>query len=68
MLCGEGVETAGEFAEGDFGIADAEVAGLLEGGEGVVDAGDGLFVGLDVEVCDGVVDELLGVLVFCDRK
>jgi hypothetical protein len=30
----------------------------LEGGERVIDARDGLFVGLDVEVADGVVDEL----------
>lgn len=31
---------------------------MLEGGERVIDACDGLFVWLDVEVADGVVDEL----------
>lgn len=56
VLGGEGGEVAGEFAEGVFGIADAEVAGLLEGGEGFVDAAQGEFIGLDVEVGDCVVD------------
>lgn len=30
-----GGEFAGEFAEGRFSFVDAEVAGLVEGGEGV---------------------------------
>ena len=41
-----------------FGFAQAQVAGLLEGGEGFIDTGDGELVGLDVEVADCVVDEL----------
>lgn len=54
------MEIAGEFAEGGFGFADAQVARLLECGERVIDARDGLLVRLDVEVADGVVDELGG--------
>lgn len=53
-----GRELAREAAEGVLGILDAEVARLLEGREGLVHAGDGDLVGLDVEVVDGVVDEL----------
>lgn len=53
-----GGELPRELAEGGFGIFDAEVAGLIESGEGFVDAGDGVFVGADVEVLDCVVDEL----------
>lgn len=56
MLVGEGGELAGEFFEGGFGFADAEVAGLGEGGEGFGDAGDGEAVGGGVEVCDCVAD------------
>lgn len=58
MLRIQGVEVAGEFSEGGFGFARAQFAGLLEGREGVVDARYGLFVGVDVEVADCVVDEL----------
>ena len=54
----EGGEMAGEFLEGGVGVMDAEVAGLLEGGEGLCDAGDGVFVWVDVEVVDGMGDEL----------
>ena len=53
-----GVEVTGEFAQSRLSLAHAQVARLLQGGEGVIDAGDGLFVGVDVEVSDGVVDEL----------
>lgn len=41
-----------------FGFSDAQVAGLLEGGEGFVDAADGDFVGVDVEIADCMVDQL----------
>lgn len=58
MLGLHGGELSRELAEGGFGIFDAEVAGLVEGGEGFVDAGDGVFVGADIEVFDCVVDEL----------
>jgi hypothetical protein len=58
VLRGEGRELAGELAQGGLGLADAQVASLLEGGEGFVDARDGELVGVDVEVVDCVVDEL----------
>lgn len=61
VLRAERVKRAREFAEVCLGLADAEVAGLLEGGKGVVYAGDGEFVGLDVEVCNCVLDKLAGV-------
>lgn len=51
-------ELAGELAEGCFGGFDAEIAGLVESREGFIYAGDGEFVGRDVEVLNGVVDEL----------
>lgn len=35
-----------------------QLAGLLQRGERFADAADGELVGLDVEVVDGVVDEL----------
>lgn len=44
--------------EGIFGFADAQVARLLEGGDGFADAGDGEFVGTDVEAVYRLVDEL----------
>ena len=31
---------------------------MLEGGDGLADACDGMLVGVDVEVVDGVVDKL----------
>lgn len=58
MLGGERVELAREFLEGGLGFVDAQVARLLERGDGVVDSADGEFVRVDVEVVDGVVDEL----------
>ena len=58
VLGGEGVELTGELLEGGVGFVDAEVARLLEGGEGFGDTGNGELVGLDVEVVDGVGDEL----------
>lgn len=58
MLRRQGIKVAGEFAQGGFGFTNAQFAGLLQGREGVVDPGYGLFVGVDVEVADGVVDEL----------
>lgn len=51
-------QRAGELLEGVFGVADAQVAGLLERGDGFGDARGGELVGRDVEVVDGVVDEL----------
>lgn len=53
-------QLAGEPAEGILGVLDAQVARLLEGRDGLVYAGYGDLVGLDVEVVDGVVDELVG--------
>ena len=47
--------------ESAFGFADAQVARLVQGGEGFVDARDGRFVGVDIEVADCVVDELEGI-------
>lgn len=47
-----------ELSKGRFGFAHAQVAGLLEGCEGVINARDGLFVGRDIEVANCVVDEL----------
>lgn len=55
--------------QGALGFAHAQVAGLLQGGEGLVDARDGVLVWLDVEVLDGVADELGGrvaVSIRCD--
>jgi len=52
-----------EALERGFVFAELEVAGLGEGGEGVVYAGDGVFVWLDVEVADCMADELRIVLV-----
>ena len=49
---------AGEFAQRGFSVTHAQLARLLEGCEGVIDAGDGLFIGVDVEVPDRVVNEL----------
>lgn len=51
-------QRAGELLEGVFGVADAEVTSLLERGDGFGDARGGELVGCDVEVVDGVVDEL----------
>lgn len=62
MLRLHSVERAGEFFEGGFGIAKAEIARLLEGGERLRDAGNGELVWGDVKVGDGVADELRGVL------
>ena len=41
-----------------FGFSYAELARLVQGGKGFVDACYGGFVGMDVEVADCVVDEL----------
>lgn len=41
-----------------FGLSDSQVACLLEGGEGFVDATDGGFVRVDVKIADCVVDQL----------
>lgn len=45
-------------SEGIFGLADAELAGLLEGRDGLADARNGSLVGIDVEAADRLVDEL----------
>lgn len=58
MLRVDGVELAGELLERRVGVADVQLAGLLQRGERFADAADGELVGLDVEVVDGVVDEL----------
>lgn len=60
VLCVDGVELAGELLERRVGVADVEVAGLLQRGERFADAAYGELVGLNVEVVDGVVDELRG--------
>jgi hypothetical protein len=60
VLGSQGVQMAGELSQGGFSIAHAQIARLLQRGQGVIDAGDGLFIGVDVEVADGVVDELEG--------
>jgi hypothetical protein len=51
-------ESPRQLAQGEFCLPDAQVACLLEGGEGVGNAGQGKFVRLDVEVADGVADQL----------
>lgn len=61
VLRGERVELPRELLEGGLGVVDAQVARLLQGRDGVVDAPDGEFVRVDVEVVDGVVDELARV-------
>lgn len=58
MLSGQGVEIATEFAQCCFGVADAQLTRLLERGERVINARDGLFIGVDVEVTNSMVDEL----------
>lgn len=58
MLGLQGVQIAGEFAQRCFGVANAQVARLLQGGERIIDARDGLFIRLDIEIANGVVDEL----------
>lgn len=50
VLAGEGGLVAGQAAEGGFGFAQAEFAGLVEGRQGFGDAGDGYFVRGYVEV------------------
>jgi hypothetical protein len=60
---------AREFAHGSLGLADTEIARLLEGGERVIDACYGLFIGVDVEVANRVVDELrLSVISSCIKR
>lgn len=44
--------------KGAFGFSYSQVACLLEGGEGFIDAADGDFVRVDVEIADCVVDQL----------
>jgi hypothetical protein len=58
VLRGEGGLLAGEAAEGVLGVAQAQVAGLVEGREGLGDARDGGLVGGYVEVGYCVPDEL----------
>jgi hypothetical protein len=54
----EGAQLPGEFFQGLVGLLALEVAGLLEGGEGVVYAGYRYLVWADVEILDCVVNEL----------
>lgn len=49
-----------------LGFAEAQVASLLESGDGLIDAGYGQLVRENVEVADCVVDELEGVS--CDES
>lgn len=63
MLGTQGVQLATEFAQRGLCLSDAQVARLLERGERVIDARDGLFIRVDVEVSNGVVDELSNILV-----
>lgn len=60
MLGGERVERAREPLERVLGVAEAEAARLLQGREGLGDARDAELVRGDVEVGDGVADELRG--------
>jgi ABC-type amino acid transport substrate-binding protein len=54
----DGVELPREPLERGVAVAEVQLARLLERREGFRDAADGELVGLDVEVVDGVVDEL----------
>jgi hypothetical protein len=60
VLRGEGGLLAGEAAQGVLGVAQAQVARLREGRQGLGDAGDGALVGGYVEVGYGMPDELVG--------
>lgn len=60
VLGGEGGLLPGEAAEGGLGVAEAEVAGLVQGAEGLGDAGDGGLVWGYVEVGYCLLDELGG--------
>lgn len=55
---GERVLCARELFEGGFGVAQPEVSGLAQGADGFGDAREGVLVRVDVEVANGVVDEL----------
>ena len=54
----EGVELASEFAQCRLGVAKAEGARLFERAERGGDAGQGGFVGRNVEICYCMGDEL----------
>lgn len=54
----EGVELASEFAQCRLGVAKAEGARLFERAERGGDAGQGGFVGCNVEICYCMGDEL----------
>src|SRR3954453_10182212 len=54
----EGVELASEFAQCRLGVAKAEGARLFERAERRGDAGQGGFIGRNVEVCYCMGDEL----------
>ena len=47
--------------ESGFGFGEAVGARLAEVGDGVLDAVEGAFVGVEVEVFDGEADDLWGV-------
>ena len=55
----EGVELASEFAQCRLGVAKAEGARLFERAERGGDAGQGGFVGRNVEICYCMGDELV---------
>lgn len=65
MLCGQGVQITSKFAQCRFGISNAQFAGLLERGKRVIDARHGLFIWVDVEIADCVVDQLHYVSTDC---
>lgn len=58
VLRAERVELPRQAPEGRLGLLDLQLAGFLQGGEGLFDARDGRLVGRCVEVVDGVLDEL----------
>lgn len=58
MLGVQGVELATKFAQRGLGLSNAQVARLLKCSERVIDARDGLFIRVDVEVTNRVMDEL----------
>lgn len=58
VLRGERVELPRELLEGLLGVADPQVARLLQRRQRLVDPRDGELVRVDVEVFDGVVDKL----------
>ena len=59
----QGVQLSRGFLQGVLGVAHAQVPRLGKSGQGIMDSRDGRLVGADVEVVDGVVDELFACVV-----